>query len=571
MSLSFERIFTDPRLFGVKTATAVQRAKCRIVAGMPLGDLANDPTVIEALGGVDAIAALPDHRPVEMLDISAIRVGKSLWAAAFIVWLSQTVDLSGTISSDIVRIFVAALKLEGTAAVMKHLVENLLNKPALRSLLADDPKDVTLANAIRGGLRLKHPSHKIIEVKCIPLDRAGGSGLSVYCAGVVVDEYPRMIGADDGVKNVEHFRDGVIGRLLPGAVYLATGSPWQPYGPAYDAVVKHFGKPTQDLVVMRTSAAPFIGINPEWTTKKAAFLERRNPRAYKTDYLAQFTDGEETVFPPKTIEAACEWVPPTNVEYGKPAIFADPSALRHDTWAALVGGWVYPQVTQEDLFEHTILGDRVTEAPPGQHGPVIVGKYGWIRLHLDDRGQLIPKPAAFAQKPWFEVFKIVSWDKKSGARGLDLVKAIGDLGREYGCSDFHWDGYEQLMLGDAIRREGLRPHVHPWSQGKKTQAVDHLRTLFIERRVKLPKNETGSEMTPQDKLKQELVRFRARQTPGGNFQYIVTGGEGHGDHASCLLIAMRADLDGFVDRSPSGQPATKYEILDHVESDDDSF
>lgn len=549
--ISLEAIFTSERLFGVTTATNVQRAKCRIVAGEPLGDLASDPDVLQMLGSGDL--PIPGERPSEILDISAIRVGKSLFAAAFIVWLSQTVDLSGVTRSDIVRIFVVALKLEGTDAVMTHLVTNLLNKPALKSLLVDDPKDLTVRTARNNGLRLRHPSGKIVEVKCIPLDRAGGSGLSVYSAGVVVDEYPRMIGADDGVRNVEHFRDGVQGRLIPGAIYLATGSPWQPYGPAYDAVIKHFGRPTKDLIVLRTTGKA----NPkEWTEKKVARFQRTNPRAYKTDYLAEFMDGEEAVFPAQAIEDAWKRPQAAEADYGKPAIFADPSALRHDYWAAMVGGWVHPISSPEDLYECQLMGDFITPGPPGQ---VVPGRNGWIRILEDEHGRPRLRRGGSAVKPWFEVYDIVSWDKNSGARGLDLVKAVGQLARKYDCEDFHWDGYEQLMLGDLIRREDLRPTVHTWSGAhRKTEAVDHLRTLFIERRVRLPQH---------DLLKQELLRFRSRATPGGNFQYIVAGGAGHGDHASCLTLASRADLDGYVDRSPTARSTTRHEVLDYDDSD----
>ena len=152
----------------------------------------------------------------------------------------------------------------------------------------------------------------------------------------------------------------------------------------------------------------------------------------------------------------------------------------------------------------------------------------------------------------------MSWDKKSGARGLDLVQSVGQLGRKYGCADFNWDGYEQFLLSDMIRREGFRPVIHNWSgQGRKTEAVDQLRTLFVERRVRLPQH---------DLLKQELQRFRSRATPGGNFQYIVAGGSGHGDHASCLTLAMRADLDGFVDRSPTRRASIRHEVFDYDDS-----
>lgn len=545
--ISLETYLTDPAFFGLTTATPVQRAKCRIISGKPLGDLAKNEDVIKFLGGIEALSSLPKKPPLEFLDISASRVAKSQFAATLIVWLSQTVDLSITKVGDIVRIPVVALKLDGTRAVMTHLLDNILAKPALKALLVDDPKEVSTKQ-----IRLRHPTGRVIEVLPVPLDRAGGSALSVYCAGAVVDEYPRMIGADDGVRNVEHFRDGILGRFLPGAVYLSTGSPWQPYGPAYDAVVKHFGRPSNDIIVARTTGR---AANPYWwTPERCAELQRKNPLAYKTDCLAEFADGEEAVFPAQAIEDAWNRPAEGQAHYGRPAIFADPSALRHDYWAAMVGGWVHPVAGPEDIYETEFLGEVIT---PGR-GQVVAGKSGWIRVLEDQYGRPIPRKDGKAVRPHFEVYDVVSWDKNSGARGLDLVKAVGQLGRKYGVTDFVWDGYEQLMLSDLVRSVDLRPVVLPWQSAHKTEAVDHLRTLFIERRVRLPKH---------DLLKQELIRFRARATPGGNFQYVVAGGSGHGDHASCLTLAMRADLDGFVDRSPTKTVTTRHELPDYEEDE----
>lgn len=554
--ITLETYLTSPAFFGLTSAIPLQRAKCRIVSGLPLKELATDPTVLEMCGGT-----LPEsgEAPREILDISAIRIGKSLFAAAYILWLSQTVDVSGTRPSDIIRIFVVALKIDGTGAVFKHLAESMLSKPALRSLLVDDPKDISDVPTI---LRIRHPSGKTIEVVAIPLDRAGGSAVSVYCAGVVVDEYPRMIGASDGIRNVEHFHEAVLGRLLPGAGFLATGSPWQPYGPAYDNTVQFFGKPSEDLVVLRTSAKPFVGIAPAWTKKPKAklapheALQRRTATAYKTDFLAEFADGEEAVFPAAAIEDAAIKLAAETAEYGKPAIFADPSALRHDYWAAMVAGWVYPVAGPEHLYETEFLGAEIT---PGQ-GQVVMTERGWVRILEDDRGRPLPRKDGKGVRPYFEVYDIVSWDKSSGARGLDLVRAVGQLGRQYNVSDFIWDGYEQLMLSDLIRSENLRPIVLPWQTARKTEAVDLLRTLLVERRVKLP-----SDSETHSKLKNELVRFRSRATPGGNFQYIVAGGGGHGDHASCLTLAMRADLDGYVDRSPTNRGTQRHEVLDYAD------
>jgi hypothetical protein len=554
---TLETYLTDPLYFGLETATELQRAKCRIVTGLPLGILAKRADVLEMCGG-----KVPSYAESarEILDISAIRIGKSLFAAALILWLSQTVDLSGTRPSDIVRIFVVALKIGGTEAVLKHLMDSMLTKPALRELLVDEPKEITLGTIKTSGLRIRQQSSgKTIEVVPIPLDRAGGSAVSVYCAGVVVDEYPRMIGAEDGVRNVEHFHEAVVGRLLPGAVYLATGSPWQPYGPAYDNTIKFFGKPSEDLIVLRTSAKPFIDIAPAWTKSKGKYphevLQRTSPLAYKTDFLAEFADGEQAVFPAQAIEDAWNRPQAPNAEYGKPAIFADPSALRHDYWAAMVAGWVHPVSTPEDIYECQVMGDVIVPGPPGQ---VVQGRSGWIRILEDANGSPIPRRDGKGLKPWLEVYEIVSWDKASGARGLDLIKAVGALGRKYGVEDFHFDGYEQLMISDLIRHEALRPVVHPWSSARKTEAVDHLRSLLVDRRVRLPAH---------DLLKGELLRFRSRASPGGAFSYIVAGGAGHGDHASCLTLASRADLDGYVDRSPTARVTARHEVPDWQEQE----
>jgi hypothetical protein len=583
--LTLEELLTEEAFFALgkvvdgkykSTATNVQRAKCRLIDGLPLKELAFDPTVIELCGG-----SVPDldGPPTEVLDISAIRIGKSLFAAPLITRMALRVDLTGLRPSDIVRIFIVALKIDGCKQVMQHLLTPMLEKPALRALLVDDPKDITLSSALKG-LRIRHPSGHPIEVVAVPLDKGGGSGVSVYSAGVVVDEYPRMAGDEAGaVKSVEQFRNAVAGRILPGGLQLYTGSPWHPYGPAYDNVQTLFGKheksKERNILVLRTSAKPFVNIAPQWTTESVEKLQRTNPLAYKTDFLAEFADGEEAVFPAQSIGEAWSRPRPAQALYGRPAVFADPSALRHDYWAAIVAGWAYPHLGPEDLYECEILGDTITPSPTDRTGAIVSGSKGWIRVLEDRYGNPIPKLNT-ESKPYFVVYDVVSWNKASGARGGDLVRAVGQLARTYGCDEFHWDGYEQLMLSDAVRSQGLRPVVHTWSgQGRKTEAVDHLRTLLIERRVELPKPPAtlgpGQETDPHGLLKAELLGFRRRTSPCGNFQYVVAGGAGHGDHASCLTLAMRADLDGFVDRSPTKSAAQKHVVHDHEEPPDSGY
>ena len=554
-----ETLFTHPDYFGVP-ALPVQRAKCRLFEGLDLGDLANDPDVIKMMGG-DASARGPvGKRPFEVLDISAVRIGKSLFAAAFILWLTQTVDMSQTIDSDIVNVFIVATKLEKCKAVLKHLLTPMIEKPALRRFLVENPKELTLGGAAKNGLRIKHPSGKIIEVKCIPLDKAGGSGVSVFCAGVVVDEFPRMAG--DGVKNIDDLRSAVLSRILPNGMYLATGSPWQPFGPAYDAVEKHFGMRTPEvskgrICVLRTSAESFLDKTPFWTEEKRQVLQEADPLAYKTDYLAQFADGAITVFSTASIEAAWSKNFPAGSS-AKVALFADPSALRHDNWAVTAGGWVYPEESPEDVYVVEQLGETPRQTGRGQ---VVVGRNGWVRILEDEFGRPIKRIDNDRPKPFFKFYEMISWDKNSGATAGALMKVVGELGRKYGCENFHFDGYTEFMLDEMVRNEGMRPIVHRWSgNNSKTEVVDYLRTLFIEGRIAIPKHM---------QLKNELLRFQAKPTPGGSFQYVVSGGGGHGDHASCVMIAGRADLDGYVDGSPTGIEKKKTVIYDHDNPDED--
>jgi hypothetical protein len=577
--LTLETLFTNEAFWGVTKATPVQRAKCRILEGRPVGDLKNHPDVVKMCGGIPA----PDltSPPRELLDVSATRIGKSLWGACSLFFMSQTADISHTRDSDIVNIFIVALKMEGCKAVLKHLVTPLTTKPLLRPFLVDPPEDITVDTAFSRGLKIRRPHDgRIIEVKCIPLDKGGGSAISVYCAGFVVDEYPRMASGEGGaVKNVEHFRDAVVARVVPKAVGIYTGSPWQPTGHAFDLVEKYFGKPSiepesgsVDLLVLRTSAESFLDLpGIQWTSKLVEYTRRTAYRTYQTDYLAQFVDGAEVVFSPSDIDAAFARSGDFNdCVVGRPAIFADPSALRRDFWACMVGAWVIPSkvVHVEDLYETEAVGpDSSYKAGyiiPARNGG------GWVRVLEDENGAPIPKKdKPPANKPYFKVFEIKSWSSKDGVRGLDLVRGVSALARRYQAEDFHWDGYEEFSLSTLLQEIGLRPIPHKWGgsagSNSKTPSVDHLRTLFVEGRIELPampKNKDGSP-NEAERLRTELLRFTSKLTPNGGITYQVAGGVGHGDHALALLIAMRADLGGYLDMSPTLTAAERVELHDN--------
>lgn len=285
-----ETLLTSPEYFGLTTATPLQRAICRVADGLSLGELAKHPHVIAAMGDVSSLPRVPPHR---LVWLAGIRGAKSMTAAAGAIRMAMRCDVTKLKPGESPRVSVVSTKIDLAHVVFKHLVGNILAQPRLKALLIGDPTS--------DSLELRHPSGRAIEVKVVAASRAGDTLISRWSAGCIFDEAPRMVGDADGVVNLDDMRSAVAGRLLDGAFIWEIGSPWAPFGPIFETVMKHEGHPSADVVVVRAQA-PWL--NPVyWTPKRCADLLVSNPTAYRTDVEAQFADPEEALIPLATIEA----------------------------------------------------------------------------------------------------------------------------------------------------------------------------------------------------------------------------------------------------------------------------
>ncbi len=282
--MSLEDMFTHPIAFAVP-ATPIQRALCRIAAGVPLGDLADDAHVQAALnGGVECVG-----RPKETAVVAGIRTGKSLWAACLGVHAAMTCDVSGLGAGEVPRVAIASTSLDNAEAIYIHIKGRVLASPLLRTRLLSDP------DASKSELLLAHPSGRPIEVCTVAGKAAGSTLVSRWMAAVVFDEYARMTpDAADGVINWTDQRKACLERILPGGYLVHVSSPTAPYGPAYDHVTKHWGTPTRDLVVVKARGDH---MNPWWwTAERCAEAQARDAEVYRTDVLAEFSSPEENLF-----------------------------------------------------------------------------------------------------------------------------------------------------------------------------------------------------------------------------------------------------------------------------------
>lgn len=303
---TFEDLLCHEEGFGLTTASPIQRAVARVVGKNPIGELWDDPVVREAFGGVSP----EGHSFLELLLLAGIRSAKSLIAAAAGVWFSQKVDISvGVRHGEIPRFSIAAVEKDNANATYAHAKAALTTKPRLKNLLVVDPPEewAEIIEDVDDGVVATtfvwHPSGWPIEIRVVAGKRAGGSFLSRYSAGAVLDEAPRMVGAGEGVVNYEDMRRGVLGRILPGGMLLSVGSPWQARGPVYDAVTSEFRKdprPTPGRCIVRARGPD---MNPYfWNEKHCEEVRKSDPETWRTDGEAEFADVEAGLVAPVAVE-----------------------------------------------------------------------------------------------------------------------------------------------------------------------------------------------------------------------------------------------------------------------------
>lgn len=325
--LLLETLLTDDGYFALATASPVQRAICRVLDGLPLDSLADEPSVQRVFGGRDAVLSLPRVRPKEFLLLAGIRSGKSLIAGACAVRAALTCDVSRLRPGEIPRVPVVSLTMDAANATFAHISGSVQASPILSKLLVGEPRN--------GSLYLRHPSGRKIEIRVVAGSRAAGSLVSRWLAGVIFDEAPRMVGQDDAVVNLDDARLAVAGRMLPGAQILLIGSPWAPFGPVYELDQEYYAKPSDRIVVVK---APGPDMNPiTWTPEACAALQASNPDAYAVDVLVQYLDAVSSLFMIHELQE-CTRREPLELPYvpGQSYTAAMDPATRGNAWTLVV-------------------------------------------------------------------------------------------------------------------------------------------------------------------------------------------------------------------------------------------
>jgi hypothetical protein len=289
--ITTEALLTHPRCFGLTTASPVQRAICRAADGIPLRELAQDETVQRVFGGWEAVDQLPREPPKEFYVVAAIRTAKSLISAALAVKIALTIDLSHLRQGEIARVSVVSVDKDKAEAVMEHLTGALeMEGGLLARHLVKKPKKT--ANRIY----IRRADGRRVAIIVAAGRRGGSSLVSRWTVAAIFDEAARMQGQEDGVVNFEDMRKAVIARLslMKGGQLIVVSSPWAARGPVYDATLKHMGKPTRFMVMVRATGPE---MNPVlWTLAACEEVRLTDEASYITDVLGEFADAETGLF-----------------------------------------------------------------------------------------------------------------------------------------------------------------------------------------------------------------------------------------------------------------------------------
>ncbi|HTQ43136.1 MAG TPA: hypothetical protein VMI75_10305 [Polyangiaceae bacterium] len=473
---TLEEFFVSPDYFDVGTATAVQRAVCRIADGLPLGPLAEEPLVRASLDSWTDRTRPWDGtsppRPRELVLVGATRSGKTRFSAAQAVHLARTANLDGLKSGEVPCVPIVSLTTRLAQEAFAQLRGTVLARPALRRWLVEEP--------LATSLLLRHPSGTPVRIEVTAGKRAGSSLIARWLVGVVFDEAPRMTGSADGaVVSLDDSLAAIQSRVRPGGQVLLIGSPWAPSGTVHARVIEHHGAPTDRICVVRAKAQ---WLNPiYWTDDRVEALRRSalasDQLSYRTDCEADFADAEHGLITAGELAAVTrdtlDLPAETHVTY---AAAIDPAA-RLNAWTLVV--------------KKRAAGKDV-------------------------------------------VVLCRQWQRKAETGALDPDQVLGEMAKilaPYRVRHVATDKWQVDTLTALARRHGLILLEFDWSAHELTEVYLDLQAKIARGLVELP---------PDPDLRADLLGARRRVTSSGMVIDLAATSDGrHGDYVPALARCLR--------------------------------
>jgi hypothetical protein len=393
--------------------TPVQRAIARVMTGEPLLELANDPDVVTMLGGRNAIDSLPTVAPDMVVLGAAVRCGKSTLVAAKALRNAYLGDCSGLAPGEVPRVAILSVDLDKSRETFSKITGALLNSPVLSQLLVKPPGTDSVL--------VRNQSGRTVEIKCVAGSRAGKTLVSRWLLGFIGDEAPRMVGAEDGVVNLDDALSAIVARMRPGAQIDLVGSPWAPSGKFFELVTQRHGQPGKDVVVM-VATGPMLRpalYTPEYCER----IRLADDRAFEADVMARFADSETALLPSVDVTAATRQDSQMRPVFGWEYVAVMDPATRGNGWTLVVVG-----SDGYGRFEVALVKEWVGSRARPLRASVVLGEidaalepYGITEVYSDQWGFDILQNVAELIETRFVLLKVDRDDEISSKRIVQLL------------------------------------------------------------------------------------------------------------------------------------------------------
>jgi len=492
---SLEKLVTDGKFLGLD-ATLHQRMVCGVAEGGPvpaLEPITGYPEEVCARSGTGYVVGDVDavERARELYVVCGIRTFKSLMAACLAIRAAVTCDLSGLQPYEMARVSVLSLKMDLAMQLRRHVAGIIESSPVLQQIAEGDVTD---------GVRLVHPSGRRVEIRVVAGAATGSSVVSTWSAGVIVDEAPRYAGSEDAKVNFDDLRAASLGRLVPGAQFVAIGSPWAAYGPVYDTVQEHWRRPSRDVCVVRCCAP---ALHPGWwTPQRVRDLEGANPVSYKADVLGEFVELETDALPASDVERARGDYRSLGARPRHHHIAAMDPGMRRNAWTLIIG--------------------RRTD----DHWLEVCTARQWIA------------PASGSIDP--------------EATMLDVAKLL----QSYGIKTIYSDQYHAATLGVLARQQGIRLVDLTLRRDDKVNLISELATQLSLGKIRLPDSHALV-----DDLKR--VRRVPNPSGGLRIVLPETADGRHCDYVPSLMLVARHLRDPEPERAADYDPGYEALVRKH--------
>ncbi len=476
--ISTELLLSHPQAFGLTTITPAQRAICRAIDGLPIPDELWDyedpryrdfgPTrVADIFGGV---RPEPGQKPQTIILLSGARCGKSRLISAVAAKAALAgADISRLHRGERARVSVLSTVVDVARSTFGQILGGFQSSPLLRPQLHGKPRHASFD--------VRHTFGAPVEIQVVAGARSGNTLVSRWCAGAVIDEAPRQASGSDGYAiNIEDQLDSLSARMLPGAQIFLPGSPIGPTGYVYSRFQEHFGKPSEDFLVIR---APAYLLNPYWwTPERVSKLRDSDLDNFRSECLGEFRGTDDAVFPAEAIQAAMraegdDVVDPLG---GRHFAAIDP-ATRQNAWTFCIG-----TISREGL----VTVSYATQWTGSRKSP------------------LNPATIFSEMKPLMDRYGV----------------------KECASDQYHFDANKELA-----KQAGIKLKLVTTSASNKYEMYEDLRQKFIQGEISIPHD--------QD-IRSDLLMVRKRITPRGAPTIVLQAGTGgrHCDYAACLALLV---------------------------------